>query len=120
MTEFVANKEQTIESVSLQGNKSPAYVARFSRSKCNGHLCLTGNEDGLVTLIDTSNRNVPLENAVKAKFQAHRNAIFDATFSPDDSLLYTTSGDTSCRIFDSETLSVVGICNGYYDFCFSV
>jgi WD40 repeat protein len=54
----------------------------------------------VVRVIETKKDEQPGFSESYVDFQAHDNAIFDLSWSPDDRLLATASGDQTCRIFD--------------------
>lgn len=45
--------------------------------------------------------------------QAHNNAIFDVTWSLDDKLVSTASGDQTAKLFDVETAQCVSVLAGH-------
>ena len=66
-------------------------------------------------LIETSQNGQPGFRKSFLNFRAHGNAVLDMTFSADDSLLATASGDQTCQVIDMPTQqtthSLVGHCS---------
>lgn len=51
-------------------------------------------------------------HAPPARFRAHDNAIFDATWMANDTRIVSASGDATVRVFDPETLFRTALCRG--------
>lgn len=66
-------------------------------------LVLVGTQEGSVKLFDSSSADGVDFRKVHVTLKPHQNAIMDATFSSDDYLLATASGDQSTRITDMHT-----------------
>ena len=84
----------------------------FCTASCNTNsLIAVGEEEGNVRLIDSS----PASDFSKPHldFRPHHNAIMDITFSSDDYLLATASGDQTSRIVDMHTQQTVCILSGH-------
>jgi len=89
----------------------------FAAHALGGHLLASGNEDGIITLLDTrSPANTSPEGAWKRfvfvsllpsagsiSWSAHANVIFDLLWLENDDKLASAGGDASARIWDSET-----------------
>lgn len=96
----------------------PPFTARFSTSALDGHALLTGDEDGVLTILDTRRqlrdqmRASTPSQAPYARFRAHDNAVFDAIWLANDTRVASASGDGSVRVFDPETLFRTDLCRG--------
>ncbi|RLN61459.1 hypothetical protein BBJ28_00010839 [Nothophytophthora sp. Chile5] len=73
---------------------SPAFQVAFGH---HNHLLAAVDEEGVICVLD------PGRESRKSRWMAHRNAIFDAIWTHDDSRLLTASGDLQIRIWDAET-----------------
>lgn len=83
----------------------------FCTATCNTNsLVAVGDEEGRIRLLDSSSGR-PDEpfSKIHLTFQAHSNAIIDLTFSNDDYLLATASGDQTGRVIDMMTQTPVAI-----------
>ncbi|KAI4187317.1 MAG: hypothetical protein L6R41_002892 [Letrouitia leprolyta] len=73
----------------------------FCSSSCNTNsLVAIGDEEGGIRLLDTSEAEKPPFYKAHLAFRPHMNAVLDLTFSPDDLLLATASGDQTAQIID--------------------
>lgn len=96
----------------------PPFSARFSTTLYDGHALLIGDEDGILTVLDSRRslndqmRHETQSLAPPSRFIAHSNAIFDAVWIADDSRVATASGDGTVRVFDPETLFRTAMCRG--------
>lgn len=96
----------------------PPFTARFSTTALDGHALLTGDEDGVLTILDTRRplrdqmRASSPSEAPHARFRAHDNAVFDAIWLSNDTRVASASGDGSVRVFDPETLFRTALCRG--------
>lgn len=87
----------------------PPFTLSFSRTALFGHALLCGDEEGVLTILDTRrslnaqmHASTPSSSPV-ARFRAHDNAIFDAIWLPGDACAATSSGDATVRVFDVAT-----------------
>lgn len=62
-----------------------------------------GDEQGFVRILDSDIRRQPNLTKWSIAFRPHANAVIDMTFSQDDSLLATASGDQTGSIINMET-----------------
>lgn len=62
-----------------------------------------GDEDGGIRLLETTENGRPSFKTTFVKFRPHQNAVLDISFSPDDLLMATASGDQSSRVIDMPT-----------------
>lgn len=96
----------------------PPFTARFSTTLFDGHALLTGDEDGILTVLDTRRslrdqmRVIAPSHTPPARFRAHDNAIFDAVWMNNDTRVASASGDATVRVFDPETLFRTALCRG--------
>ncbi|KAL8939536.1 MAG: hypothetical protein Q9211_002693, partial [Gyalolechia sp. 1 TL-2023] len=73
----------------------------FCSSSCNTNsLVAIGDEEGGVRLLETSRDGKAPFHKPHLAFRPHTNAILDLSFSPDDLLLATASGDQTSQIID--------------------
>lgn len=68
-----------------------------------------GDEEGRVRLLESANGGKPSFQTNYWKHRVHTNAIIDMTFTNDDSLLATASGDQSARVVDMNTQTTISI-----------
>ncbi|KAI4168188.1 MAG: hypothetical protein LQ343_006574 [Gyalolechia ehrenbergii] len=73
----------------------------FCSASCNTNsLVAIGDEEGGVRLLETFRDGKPPFHKPHLAFRPHTNAILDLSFSPDDRLLATASGDQTSQIID--------------------
>ncbi|GME43753.1 hypothetical protein GTA08_BOTSDO04189 [Neofusicoccum parvum] len=76
----------------------------FCTAACNTNsLVAIGDEDGNVTLLESAKDSVPAFDTAHVQFRPHSNAVMDLSFSSDDYLLATASGDQSGHVIDVRT-----------------
>ncbi|KAH7063321.1 WD40-repeat-containing domain protein [Macrophomina phaseolina] len=76
----------------------------FCTASCNTNsLVAIGDEDGTVTLLESAKNSNPPFHTAHVKFRPHSNAVMDLSFSSDDLMLATASGDQTGHIFDVRT-----------------
>ena len=61
----------------MEGDPTYVYCLRFCPEELSRHLLALANEDGRVSIVDTSEKS-----CVKTEFGAHQNAIFDLAWMP--------------------------------------
>lgn len=66
-------------------------------------LVAIGDEEGGVRLVETAKDDTSTFSKTYLAFRPHENAILDLSFSPDDLLLATASGDQTAQIIDMPT-----------------
>ncbi|KAI9820993.1 MAG: hypothetical protein M1832_003465 [Thelocarpon impressellum] len=76
-------------------------------------LVAVGDEKGCVRLLESARDGKPGFQDAYLAFQPHENAILDLTFSSDDLLLATASGDQTTRIIDMPTRRVISTLPGH-------
>lgn len=96
----------------------PPFTARFSTTVLGGHALLAGDEDGIISILDT-NRSLTDQmhasspsQAPRARFRGHDNAIFDAIWLANDTRVASASGDATVRVFDPDTQTRTALCRG--------
>lgn len=83
------------------GRQPTHHILPFSVTSCNTNsLIAVGDEEGRVRLIDSANEFSSGFHLPHLIFKPHDNAIMDLSFSEDDSLLATASGDQTCHVID--------------------
>lgn len=84
----------------------------FCTASCHTNSMIAiGEEEGSLRLMDSS----PFSDFSQAHvhFRPHHNAVMDITFSSDDHLLATASGDQTSRIIDMHTQQTICILSGH-------
>ncbi|KAE8450988.1 hypothetical protein EG329_005428 [Mollisiaceae sp. DMI_Dod_QoI] len=72
-------------------------------------LIAVGDEEGRVRLLESNAGGHPEFQKSLLGFRVHTNAIIDMSFSDDDALLATASGDQSARVVDMLTQTTIAI-----------
>lgn len=84
----------------------------FCTASCNTNsLVAIGEEEGGIRIIDSSSASD--FSTAHVTFRPHNNAVMDVTFSSDDYMLATASGDQTSRIIDMHTQQTVCILSGH-------
>ena len=84
----------------------------FCTASCNTNsLVAIGEEEGGIRVIDTAPSSD--FSTAHVTFRPHHNAVMDVTFSYDDYMLATASGDQTSRIIDMHTQQTVCILSGH-------
>ena len=84
----------------------------FCTASCNTNsLVAIGEEEGGIRLIDSAPSSD--FSTAHVTFRPHHNAVMDVTFSSDDYMLATASGDQTSRIIDMHTQQTVCILSGH-------
>ncbi|GAA5948118.1 hypothetical protein JCM3765_007118 [Sporobolomyces pararoseus] len=93
---------------------SPPFAFAFSRNaKAGGkQVAAVADEEGTVSFLSGENDEW-YTGPTRDSFRAHSNAIFDLSWSRDDQLVATASGDQSVRIHDVETKNCVAVLSGH-------
>ncbi|KAG4304742.1 hypothetical protein PORY_001795 [Pneumocystis oryctolagi] len=83
----------------------------FAVSFSNRHsvLCVA-DELGFIYLIDSIKKDTPITEFLKLK--CHDNAIFDISWSYDDKLLASSSGDQTARVLDVSSQKSIAVLSG--------
>ncbi|KAF4633358.1 hypothetical protein G7Y89_g4764 [Cudoniella acicularis] len=93
-------------------------TAAFSSASLDTHTCTTntltavGDEEGRVRLLE-SGKSGEFKDPYLT-FRVHTNAIIDMSFSEDDSLLATASGDSTARVVDMNTQTTIAVLGNHY------
>ena len=96
----------------LTGNTVPPFSSAFARQALRGEGVVVSDEEGYVTLFDTSvggdggcswSASGYNEASVVHKWRAHDNAVFDVAWVHGDEQLLTCSGDQTSRLWDVAT-----------------
>lgn len=79
-----------------------------------GHALAAGDEEGILTFIDTR-RNLRSQKIrpILPRFAAHNNAIFDVAWLQGDESIATAAGDACVRVFDVETAGHKALLRGH-------
>ncbi|KAH6649098.1 WD40-repeat-containing domain protein [Truncatella angustata] len=92
----------------------PGRCIPFCTAACHTNgLVAVGDEEGRVRLLDSSGDTSQPFSKIHLSFPAHSNAIIDLTFSDDDYLLATASGDQTGRVIDMITQTPVALLHGH-------
>ncbi|KAI9698648.1 MAG: hypothetical protein M1836_003758 [Candelina mexicana] len=95
-------------------NGSSEGVLPFSVASCNTNsLVAVGDEEGNIRLLESAKGGKPAFLEAYLTFRPHTNATLDITFSSNDMLLATASGDQTARIIDMPTQRVLSILSGH-------
>lgn len=84
----------------------------FCTASCHTNSVIAvGEEEGSIRLLDSS----PSSDFTKpyVHFRPHHNAVMDITFSSDDYMIATGSGDQTSRIIDMHTQQTICILSGH-------
>ncbi|BFG06266.1 protein lethal(2)denticleless [Drosophila madeirensis] len=90
----------------------PIFSAKFAN--CNGyrHILAIANEDGKITLQDTTQRNQEPEEQSLPGPQCHYNAVFDLEWAPGQMRFVSASGDHTARLWEVAGSGIRGL-NSY-------
>ena len=111
----------------------PPFCCEFNRTPRAGQLLAVADENGVITVIDTTaalgassssssagggssatvSISIELPDAHRCRWTAHNNAVFDLQWSVDDARLVTASGDLTVRLYDVATQKCLAICAGH-------
>ena len=77
-------------------------------------ILVVGDEEGTVTYIDGQKSTFHSKNSrFKSSIEAHENAIFDLKFNENSRYFCTASADQEIRLWDTETKTNLGSCQGH-------
>ncbi|KAK9774203.1 putative WD40-repeat-containing domain protein [Seiridium cardinale] len=108
---FYSRPENVHNCVSHDG---PGRCIPFCTATCHTNgLVAVGDEEGRVRLLDSSGDASQPFSKTHLSFPAHSNAIIDLTFSDDDYLLATASGDQTGRVIDMITQTPVALLHNH-------
>lgn len=92
----------------------PPFVLSFSTTAMGGHALAAGDEEGIVSVLDTRcNLHQQMLQSTHPRFTAHENAIFDLSWLNGDRDIATASGDATIRVFDVETTTRRAMLRGH-------
>ncbi|EHK96605.1 putative Cell division cycle protein cdt2 [Glarea lozoyensis 74030] len=104
---FSSNSTDVYMCGSLNG---PGLCIPFCTASLNTNsLTAIGDEQGGVRLLETKQDELPAFSEPYVSFKVHNNAIIDMTFTNDDSLLATASGDSTARVVDMLTQTTIAV-----------
>ncbi|BGP40458.1 hypothetical protein JCM10450v2_004440 [Rhodotorula kratochvilovae] len=103
-----------IPSIHPGRNFAPPFALAFSHAAKQGQrkVVAVSDEEGKVSFLN-GDEDQWAAGPSRHSFQAHDNAVFDITWSNDDQLLATASGDHTVRLWDAPTQSCVGVLAGH-------
>ncbi|KAI9733205.1 MAG: hypothetical protein M1818_007323 [Claussenomyces sp. TS43310] len=82
----------------------------FCTTSCNSNsLIAIGDEEGRVRLVESQKNGTPAFKDYYLAFRPHTNAIIHMSFSQDDTLLATASGDQTASVIDMFTQQTISI-----------
>ncbi|KAM0791339.1 hypothetical protein ACM66B_005807 [Microbotryomycetes sp. NB124-2] len=118
LRDYVSHNEEQVHRMPSQQdwrNWAPPFVTEFSNGAKAGRkqLLAVADEEGFVTTFDAGGKTRHDADASRTSFRAHHNAIFDLSWSVDDSMIVTASGDQSARLWDTETQRCLGELEGH-------
>lgn len=92
----------------------PPFALSFSSTAMNGHALAAGDEEGIVTVLDTRRSlRHQMREPTHPRFTALDNAIFDLCWLNDDRDIATAGGDGTVRVFDVETSTRRALMGGH-------
>ncbi|KAH8272852.1 hypothetical protein KR018_004771 [Drosophila ironensis] len=90
----------------------PIFSAKFANSDGYRHILAIANEDGKITLQDTTKRNEEPEEQSLPGLQCHYNAVFDLEWAPGQMRFVSASGDHTARLWEVSGSGIRGL-NSY-------
>ncbi|EDV36677.1 uncharacterized protein Dana_GF13076 [Drosophila ananassae] len=90
----------------------PIFSAKFANCDRYRHILAIANEDGKITLQDTTKRNHEPEEQSLAGPQCHFNAVFDLEWAPGQMRFVSASGDHTARLWEVSGSGIRGL-NSY-------
>lgn len=88
----------------------PPFVSKFTTVQGQEHVLAVADEDGLVTLVDSSEYS---DESIISRFRAHRNAIFDLCWVDNEKKFVTASGDQKAILWDVPTNKEISVFEGH-------
>lgn len=105
---FYSKPEGVHETMSL-GDEPKRTIPFVAVGLNTTSLLAVGDEEGRIRLLESAEDGKPGFDQTVVGFRVHSNAIINMTFSDDDSLLATASGDQSARVVDMVTQTTTAI-----------
>ncbi|XP_037713197.1 protein lethal(2)denticleless [Drosophila subpulchrella] len=90
----------------------PIFSAKFANCDGYRHILAIANEDGKITLQDTTQRNHQPEEQSLVGPQCHYNAVFDLEWAPGQMRFVSASGDHTARLWEVAGSGIRGL-NSY-------
>lgn len=90
--------------VDNEGQETLPFNVTHNNISNNGSLLAISDEVGNVSIVNSDIMN---GNRQLTRINPHENAIFDTIFSPDDTFLLTCSGDSTAKVSDLESGSLL-------------
>uniref|UniRef100_A0A4W5P0Y7 Denticleless E3 ubiquitin protein ligase homolog (Drosophila) n=1 Tax=Hucho hucho TaxID=62062 RepID=A0A4W5P0Y7_9TELE len=87
----------------------PPFGCAFSTARGLQSLLAVANEEGVLRLYNTENRQSP----VLKEWMAHENAVFDLAWVPGEASLVTASGDQMAKLWDVTSGELLGSFKGH-------
>ncbi|KUJ22201.1 WD40 repeat-like protein [Mollisia scopiformis] len=103
------SKPEDVHDIMSLGEEPRRTIPFVALGLNNSSLLAVGDEEGRVRLLESAKGGKPSFQKNFLGFRVHTNAIIDMTFSDDDSLLATASGDQSARVVDMGTQTTIAI-----------
>ncbi|XP_029966209.1 denticleless protein homolog [Salarias fasciatus] len=91
------------------GDSVPPFGLAFSSVGSLQDVLAAANEEGIVRIYNTENREQPLLK----EWLAHENAVFDIAWVPGESQLVTAAGDQTARLWDVRSGDLLGSFKGH-------
>ncbi|XP_014854490.1 PREDICTED: denticleless protein homolog [Poecilia mexicana] len=91
------------------GDTVPPFGLAFSSAGNMHNILAAANEEGIVRIYNTENR----ENPLLKEWLAHENAVFDIAWVPGEPQLVTAAGDQMARLWDVKSGEVLGGFKGH-------
>ncbi|GAA5944178.1 hypothetical protein JCM3775_001089 [Rhodotorula graminis] len=103
-----------LPSIHQRRHFAPPFALAFSYGAKQGgrKIVAVGDEEGTVSFLD-GDEDQWAAGPSRHSFDAHRNAIFDLSWSYDDALIATASGDQTVHLWDTETQACIGVLAGH-------
>ncbi|GAA6001490.1 WD40 repeat domain-containing protein [Rhodotorula paludigena] len=103
-----------IPSDHAQRHFAPPFALAFTHAAKRGRnkIVAVSDEEGHVSFLN-GEQDQWAAGPSRHSFQAHNNAVFDVSWSNDDELLATASGDQTVRLWNAETQTCAGTLAGH-------
>ncbi|XP_018550475.1 denticleless protein homolog [Lates calcarifer] len=91
------------------GDSVPPFGLAFSSAGNLQNVLAAANEEGIVRIYNTENR----ENPLLKEWLAHENAVFDIAWVPGEPQVVTAAGDQMARLWDVKSGDMLGSFKGH-------